>query len=136
MGIKGLGVAPLAGGTQRPVLQCIAMKLHSGIARHCTALHGIARDWRARQDAAVWCPLSPPLSLLPRNPTNSHWRDRLFVRPRAYFPHLTGTQPPFYSLQKLQARARALNSKYIQCQAEPTQLPSLHPNGAVAERSN
>ena len=74
MGIKGLGAAPLTGGTQRPVLQCNAMKLHlhtlalHGIARHCTALHGIAREWMARQDAAVWCPLSPHCPCSPATP--------------------------------------------------------------------
>ena len=74
MGIKGLGAAPLTGGTQRPVLQCNAMKLHL----HTLALHGIARDCTG-VDGEAGCsslvPAVPPLSLLPRNPTNSHWRE-------------------------------------------------------------
>ena len=80
-------------------------------------------------------PAVPPLSLLPSNPTSSHWRDRLFVRPRAYFPHLTGTQPPFYSLQKLQARARALNIHNAR-QSQPSYLPFIPVAGWLKEVTN
>ena len=45
-----------------------AMHCNEAALWHCTALHGIARDWRARQDAAVWCPLSPHCPCSPATP--------------------------------------------------------------------
>ena len=130
MGIKGLGVAPLTGGTQRPLLQCIAMKLHSGIARHCTGLEGEA-------GCSSLVPAVPPIVPAPPQPHQLILERSLVCPTPSIFPSpYRNSTPLLFPTQKLQARARALNSKYIQCQAEPTQLPSLHPSGAVAERSN
>ena len=90
MGIKGLCSAPLAGpgGTQRPTVQCIAMKVQELEAA----------EWKegGKAGCSSLVPAVPPLSLLPSNPTSSHWRDRLFVpTPVAYFPHLTPELNPY-----------------------------------------
>ena len=116
MGIKGLCYAPLAGpgGTQRPTVQCIAMKVQELEAA----------EWKegGKAGCSSLVPAVPPLSLLPRNPPTHTGEIACLSRPAAYFPNPTGTQPPFTLPHK--SCELALCRGGIELKTNPATFPS------------
>ena len=123
MGIKGLCSAPLtgggAGGTQRPTVQCIAMKVEQ-----LDSQSGRREALGRMQQFGARC---PPLSLLPRNPPTHTGEIPCLSRPR----NISLTLP------ELNTPCKSCKLAWVALSWEPSQPPSLHPGGvAVAERTN
>ena len=98
----------------------------AAVARHSLALHG-AGDWRLRQDAAVWCPLSPHCPCSPPTPPAHTGEIACLSRPRL---HISLTLPrnstPILPQEKLEAwLAVALNIH----NTNPATFPSSQSRG-------
>ena len=105
-------------------MQCNEAALaHSRIARDCTGLHG--SGWRGRmQQFGARC---PPIVPAPPQPHQLTLEISLVCPTLSIFPspHRNST-PPTTTLPCKSCKLELHGTKYTQCQAKPTQLPSLH----------